>query len=98
MARGSGKTRLTSGNSRFADQTFALVKVSLLFADMHNDLGRTGGVLIIPPSRWSGAGIHARRIRWILLATEKDQCDKACTYSLQQTARVHWKRIFMRGS
>src|SRR5437868_2201085 len=109
MARRSGKTRLTSGNSRFTDHAFALVKVSLLFADMHNDLGRTGGVLIIPPTRWSGlridagcsgVGIHAGRIRGIgvLLATEEDQSDKACTYGLQQTARVHWKGIFMRGS
>src|SRR5437899_1179138 len=104
MARRSGKTRLTSGNSRFTDHAFALVKVSLLFADMHNDLGRTGGVLIIPPTCWSGpridagrsgVGIDAGRIRGIgiLLATEEDQSDKACTYGLQQTAGIHWKRI-----
>ena len=98
MAWRSGKTRLTSGNGRFADQAFALIKVALLFADMHNDLGRTGRAFIIPPACWSGAGIHARRIRWILLATEEEQSDKACSYGLQKTARVHWKRIFMRGS
>jgi hypothetical protein len=68
---------------------FSFVKVSFLFADMNDDFRRPGDTLIIPPTCWSGAGIEAGRIRWILLATAYNQCDEACTYSLQQTARTH---------
>src|SRR5438128_2957821 len=104
MARRSGKTRLTGGNSRFTNHAFALVKVSLLFADMHNDLGRTGCVLIIPPTRWSGpridagrsgVGIDAGRIRGIgiLLSTEEDQSDMAFTCWLHTSGGFQWHRM-----
>src|SRR5438128_5960707 len=89
MTGWSRKPRLAGGDGRFANQAFTFIKVSFLFADMHDNFGRTRGVLVIPPTCRSGTRIHPRRIRWILFATAYDQCKKACTYSVQQTARVH---------
>ena len=85
----SGKTRFASGDGRFGDQMFALVKVRFLLADMHNDLRRTGNAFVIPPTCNGGAGIEAGRIRRILLATANNERYEACAQSLKQTAWVH---------
>ncbi len=86
---GGRKAGLACGDSGFANLTFALVKVSFLFADMHDDFRRAGGALIIPPTCRSGPGIHAGRIGWILLATEKDQRDEDDSYNLKKPATFH---------
>src|SRR5262249_38627698 len=75
MARRSAKTRFTGRDGRFADQSFALVKVTFLLADVHDDPRTSGNAVIVPPPCGSSARIEPRRpIRlWILFATANDQ-------------------------
>ena len=68
---------------------FAFVKIGLLFADVHDDLWASGSGFVVPPARWSGAGIEAGLIRGVLLAAANNQGNEACTYNVQQTAGVH---------
>src|SRR5438552_13620384 len=55
MAGRGRKPTFSRGDSRFADETLALVKVRFLFADMNNDLCRSGHILAMPPTHFSGA-------------------------------------------
>ena len=74
MSRRSPKARLTSGDSCFADQSFAFVKVSFLLADMHDDAWLSGSAFVVPQACGSGAGIEARLIWcWVLFATGNNQ-------------------------
>jgi hypothetical protein len=55
MAGRSPKARLTSGNGRFADQSFAFVKVSFLLAYVHDDPRTSGSAFLVPPADGRGA-------------------------------------------
>jgi len=52
MAGRRGKSRLTGGDRRFTDQMFPFVKVSFLFADVNDNLGRAGDALVVPIAMW----------------------------------------------
>src|SRR5439155_5334917 len=85
----SGRRRepwFAGGNGRLADQTFALVKVGFLFADMNNDPGRAGSAFVIPPTHFGGA---RKRTLWKSLATANDEGQQACACSPEQTVRIH---------
>src|SRR5215469_5448898 len=70
----SRKTRLTSGDSCFADHCFAFVKVSFLLADVDDDPRLSGSAFAVPPACGSGARIEAGLIRcWVLFATANHQ-------------------------
>jgi hypothetical protein len=56
MTGRSPEPRLTSGNGRFADQSFAFVKVSFLLAYVHDDPRISRSAFVVPPADGSGAG------------------------------------------
>src|SRR2546430_17219280 len=70
------------------------VKVSLLFADMYDDLGWPGGALVIPkagrlglPRKTSGQWLLGGR--WEFFATANDERDGARACDLEQMAKFH---------
>src|SRR5262252_3557717 len=90
MTRRRRETMLTSGDSRFADQSFALVKVSFLLADMHNDAWLSRTVFVVPPACGSSARIQARLVRrWVLFATANNQCGQERSCNFQYPASIH---------
>ena len=64
MTGRSRKAGLTGGDSCFADQSFAFVKVSFLLADVHDDPRLSGSAFVVPPARGSGARIEARGLAY----------------------------------
>src|SRR5205823_10236550 len=86
MAGRGRKPRFSRGDSRFADETLAFVKVRFLFADMNNDLCRTGRVLAMPPTDLSGA---REGTLWKSLATANEHGNQTCACNADKTARIH---------
>ncbi len=82
----SGESRLACGDGRFADQTFAFVKVRFLFADIDDDLWRAGCALVVPPTCWSRA---RKRTLWQRLATADNHCNKTRACNSKQWAGLH---------
>ncbi|PYJ79729.1 MAG: 3-hydroxyanthranilate 3,4-dioxygenase [Verrucomicrobia bacterium] len=94
MAGRGGKPRFAGGDGRLADHMFTFVKVSLLFADMYDDLGWPGGALVIPkagrlglPRKTSGQWLLG--VRWDFFATANDERDGARACDLEQMAKFH---------
>src|SRR5438445_11638565 len=94
MAGRGGKPRFAGGDGRFADHMFTFVKVSLLFADMDDDLRWPGGALVIPiagrlglPRKTSGQWLLG--VRWDFFATANDEGDGARARYLEHIARFH---------
>ena len=84
-----GEPGFTSGDGRFGDQMFALVKVGFLFGGMNNDLRWARDAVVIPPTCNRGVGIQAGRVRRVLLATANNECHEACARNLEQMTKVH---------
>jgi hypothetical protein len=88
----SAKTGFTRGDSCPADQSFAFVKISLLFACAHDDPWLSGGAFVVPPARRSGARKEARsrRVRlWVFFATANNQRCEQRTCNSQYSAIIH---------
>src|SRR6478672_13594617 len=95
MAGRSTKARLTSGDGGFADQSFAFVKVSFLFAYVHDDPRLSRSAFLVPPADGSGARKYASvpRIRLgVLFATANNQrCE-------QRACNLHNRGTFHRAA
>src|SRR3982750_225200 len=92
MTGRSAKTWFTRGDSCPADQSFALVKVSLLFPYVHDDFRRARSTFVMPPACRSGARIEAgsRRVRlWVLFATANNHCREQRACNSQYSAIIH---------
>src|ERR1043166_3522346 len=89
MAWRSRKTGFACGDGRFTNQLFPFIKVSFLFVDVHDDLGRTRSALVIPPARRSGARVKTWLVRRILLATANNESGEKRACSFQQSSIIH---------
>src|ERR1700675_1646473 len=90
MSRRSRKAGLTGGDSCFADQSLAFVKVSFLLADVHNNARLSGRAFVVPPACGSGARIEARLIWcWVLFAAGNKQRRKQLACNSQYSGIIH---------
>src|SRR5207247_11423979 len=89
MTGRSGESRLACGHGRFADQTFAFVKVRFLFADIDDDLWRAGCALVVPPTCWSRMRPRSGCIRGNFFATAKNEHGYSDAYDLKHWTSFH---------
>src|SRR6266513_5313964 len=85
-----GKTRLACGDSRFADDLFTFVEISLLLLDMDDDLRRAEDAIAVPIAvRWHKCGERLLYVGWEFFAAgiEKDDCHS--NQELSKTAEFH---------
>src|SRR5437899_7124380 len=94
MAGRGREPRFAGGDGGFPDHMFTFVEVSLLFADMNDDLRRPGDALVIPiagrlglPRKTSGQWLLG--VRWDFFATANDERDGARACNLEQMAKFH---------